>query len=66
MDRYEYVKIRRGLVSDEIAKQYNLDKITVDGWVYMEIRKGVPGLKQAGKISNDRLTKHLAKYGYGP
>ena len=25
-----------------------------------EIRKGMPGLKQAGKIANDRLTKHLA------
>jgi hypothetical protein len=31
-----------------------------------EIRKGMPGLKQAGKIANDRLTKHLAKFGYTP
>jgi hypothetical protein len=26
----------------------------------------MPGLKQAGRIANDRLTLHLAKYGYRP
>ena len=32
----------------------------------MEIRKGMPGLKQAGKLANDRLQAHLLKYGYSP
>jgi hypothetical protein len=32
----------------------------------MEIRKGMPGLKQAGCIANERLVKHLAPYGYSP
>jgi hypothetical protein len=32
----------------------------------MEIRKGMPGLKQAGRIANDQLTAHLAKSGYRP
>jgi hypothetical protein len=32
----------------------------------MEIRKGMYGLKQAGIIANQRLTKHLAKFGYHP
>ena len=26
----------------------------------------MPGLKQAGEISNDRLEKYLEKYGYEP
>ena len=26
----------------------------------------MPGLKKAGKIANDRLVQHLAKYGYRP
>ena len=26
----------------------------------------MPGLKQSGKIANDRLKKHLEKYGYEP
>ena len=34
--------------------------------VYMKICKGMPGLKQAGRIANDRLTEHLAKFGYNP
>ena len=34
--------------------------------VYVEIRKGMPGLKQAGKIAHDRLRTHLKKYGYNP
>ena len=32
----------------------------------MEVQKGMPGLKQAGKIANDRLKSHLAKFGYFP
>ena len=32
----------------------------------MEIRKGMPGLKQAGRIANERLVKHLAPYRYEP
>ena len=30
----------------------------------MEIRKGIPGLKQAGRIANDCLKLHLSKFGY--
>ena len=32
----------------------------------MEIQKGVYGLPQAGKISNDKLKLHLAKFVYEP
>ena len=32
----------------------------------MEIRKGMSGLKQAGRIANNQLTKHLVPYGYSP
>ena len=32
----------------------------------MEIRKGMPGLKQAGRIVNDRLQAHLACFVYAP
>ena len=66
MKRYKCLNIRRDIVPDEIAKEYNLNKITLDGWVYMEIRKVIPVLKQSGKISTDQLIKHLSKYGYDP
>ena len=37
-----------------------------DGWVYIEIMKGMYGLPQAGLLANVKLTKHLAKYEYHP
>ena len=52
------------IIPDEKIKKYDLRKIAVNGWAYMEIRKGMPGLKQAGKIAHDRLKIHLEKYGY--
>jgi hypothetical protein len=67
MARYEYIKIHISKIPDEFVQEYNLHSLaTSDGWVYMEVRKGMPGLKQAGRIANDRLTIHLAKYGYRP
>ena len=32
--------------------------------LYIEICKGMPGLKQAGRIANNRLQRHLATFGY--
>ena len=32
----------------------------------MEIQKGVYGIPQACKLSNDKLKLHLAKFGYEP
>ena len=32
----------------------------------METRKGVPGIKQTGKIAHYQIKKHLAKFNYQP
>ena len=37
-----------------------------DRWIYIKIHKGIPILKQAGNIENNRLCTHLAKNGYAP
>jgi hypothetical protein len=67
MSRYEYMKLHLSKFPDEIVAEYNLLSLATDnGWIYMEIRKGMPGLKQAGRIANDRLTTHLAQFGYRP
>jgi hypothetical protein len=67
MARYEYMKLHLSKIPQEIIAEYNLkDLATPDGWVYIKIQKGMPGLKQAGRLANDRLTKHLAKSGYRP
>ena len=46
---YEYAHIQLKLTPGEILNQYNLIKIILNGWVYTETRKRVPGLKQSLK-----------------
>jgi hypothetical protein len=50
----------------EIFEKYNLKALAVDGWVYIEIRKGMYRLKQAGLIANQLLQTRLAPFGYYP
>ena len=47
-------------IPDKIIDQYNLRALSSDRWVYLEIRKGMPGFKQSGHIDNDRRKDHLA------
>ena len=65
MTRYEYLKLKLCNIPNEIIKPYNLrEKATPDGSVYVEIRKGVYGLTQAGLLANELLGKILAKHEY--
>ena len=66
MEWYEYMKISLDMVPKEIIAQYQLCSLASDGWIFMEIRKGMPGMKKSVRISNDRLRLHLAKFGYAP
>jgi hypothetical protein len=47
-------------------QEYDLAKLVVNGFLYVEIRKRMYGLPKWGQISNDRLTKFLAPHGYTP
>jgi hypothetical protein len=51
---------------EEIIQKYNLNDLAVDGWVYIEIRKGIYGLKQTGILANQLLQTWLAPFGYYP
>ena len=66
MARYEYMKLALAYIPDEIIDQHSLRTLSYNGWVYMEIRKGMPGLKQSGHIANNRLKYHLAHFGFAP
>jgi hypothetical protein len=46
--------------------EYDLAAIAHNGYVYVEIRKGMYGLPQAGKLANDQLIARLAPHGYAP
>jgi hypothetical protein len=45
---------------EEIVNKYNLNALAVDSWAYIEIRKGMYGLKQAGLLANQLLQMRLA------
>jgi hypothetical protein len=63
LPQYKYMRILLSIFPDEIIDKYNLKALAIDGWVYIEIRKGVYGLKQAGLLTNQLLQKRLAPFG---
>jgi hypothetical protein len=63
---YEYMRLPLSIIPDEIITKYNLQAISVGGWVYLEIRKGMYGLKQAGLLDNQLLQQSVEPYGYYP
>ena len=63
---YAYMRIPVSVIPDSIMLEYDLAKLVHNGHVYVEIRKGMYGLPQAGRLANDRLVKFLAPHGYAP
>jgi hypothetical protein len=51
---------------EEIVDKNNLNALAVYGWVYIEIRKCMYGLKQAGLLANQLLQTRLEPFGYYP
>jgi hypothetical protein len=66
LPRFEYTKMLLSCFPEEIIQKYNLNALAVDGWVYIEIRKGMYGLRQAGLLANQLLQTRLAPFGYYP
>ena len=58
------MKMKLKIIPQEIINQYQLQYLEENGWVYMKIVKGMPGLKQAARLANERLVHHLAPYRY--
>jgi hypothetical protein len=53
MAKPEYMRLRLDTIPEEIIIKYNLwDLVDDEGWVYVEIYKGMYGLPQAGIIAN--------------
>ena len=62
----QYMVLPLDLIPNEIIEKYNLNDIAHNGNVYMQINKGIYGLKEAGALANEQLQQHLAPYGYTP
>jgi hypothetical protein len=60
-----YMRLHLNIIPNKIIHHYNLWHIvTPDGWIYIEIWKGMYGLPQAGILANQLLEKCLAIKGY--
>ena len=64
LDRVEYIKMPIALIPANIIAHYNLKEKVLDGYVDMEIKKGMNGLPQAGILAIKLLKKRLACHGY--
>ena len=64
LKRYEYLRIPINLIPKEVIQQYQLHFITHYHHVYVEIRKGMYGLPQAGLLANQLLESRLTLDGY--
>jgi hypothetical protein len=65
---YQYMRIHRRYLTPEIIAEYTLTDQHFDskGYLYVEIRKGMYGLKEAAILAYDQLKAHLAPFGYFP
>jgi len=68
MQVYQYMRIHQCYIPPEVLDEYNLTSEHFDskGFVYLKIRKGMYGLKEAAILAYDQLKDNLAKYGYIP
>ena len=63
--RYEHRKLRLNELPEDVIEQYKLkDKATPEGYIYVEVRKGMYGLPQAGLLAQELLEKQLNEKGY--
>ena len=59
LDRYEYMKMPVHLIPPEFIELNNLSSKIKNGYLYMEIRRGMYGLPQSGILANKLLKKRL-------
>jgi hypothetical protein len=58
------MKMPLSLFPSWTKEQYNLNKLAKNGFVYLEMRRAVWGLPQAGILANKLLQKRLLPHGY--
>jgi hypothetical protein len=64
LNRFKYMKMPLSLFPQDITDHHRLNDKVLNGYVYIEICKGMYGLPQAGILANKLLKKCLAIHGY--
>ena len=63
----EYMRLHLRHIPEDIQKRYNIDSLVhTDNYVYVKIKKGMYGLKQAAVLAYTNLVAILKDYGYKP
>ena len=67
MARPEYMRVLLKHFPADIVRRYNLTNIvTKNGYIFIKIKKGMYGLKQAAVLAYNELVKNLTPFGYFP
>ena len=68
MQIYQYMRLHYRYITNEITDEYNITDKYCDsnGYVYLEIRKYMYGLKEAAILVYEQLQANLAQFGYIP
>ena len=64
LKRKEYLKLSLRDIPQEVIDEYNLEDKAINGFVYVEISRGMYGLPQSGLLANELLEARLGKHGY--
>jgi hypothetical protein len=62
----EYTRSHISTITDSIITHYTLLYLVHNGYVWVEITKGLCGLPQADILAYEQLVTHLVKHGYTP
>ena len=66
MAQPEYMRIPWKYIPDDIRTRYNLHHKKHHDYVYVKIKRGMYGLKQAAILAYEQLVDHLKLHGYEP
>lgn len=64
LKEFEYMRVNRKQVPQDIIDEFNLEKYFVNDTIYFEVRKTMYGLPQAGRLAQEDLFAHLSKHGF--
>ena len=65
MKYFQYMRIHKKLIPQEVLDKYDII-FDNHNFTYVEICRGIYGLKEAGVISFDQLVRKLKRFGYEP
>ena len=64
MTKYQYMKIPLKYFNPQICTKYDIHNLAHNGYVRIEIRKGIYGLNEAGILACNYIVNHLVPFGY--